>query len=201
MLVNALSVLLHELNGYIRQADSTLDDSARPAIWGNIAQLDHPVVSTSLENQLVLTAVNVEEESALKNRPGSVRETGGEVLYRNPPLHLNVYLLFTANYRNYETALKRLAQVMIFFQGKRKFTLANSPGAVSSPPPFAELSLTMDLLSLSFEEVNHLWGSLGGKQLPFAAYRGRLVVLRDERTLAAGGEIREVEIVGRGAGR
>ena len=56
----------------------------------------------------------------------------------------------------------------------------------------------MDLLSLGFEEINHLWGSLGGKQLPSAVYRGRLVTLRDRRTLGTGGDVREIQVVGRG---
>ncbi len=200
MLVNALSVLLHELNQYVLQADGKPDETTRPARWGNVAQIDHPDTGTGLKNQLVLTVVNVEEERTLKNRDAAVRGAGGAVLYRNPPLSLNLYLLVTATHLNYETALKRISQVMTFFQGKRKFTFGNSPGAVPNPPPFAELSLSMDLLSLSFEEVNHLWGSLGGKQMPFAAYRGRLIVLRDVRVLDAGGEVREVEVIGRGSG-
>ena len=39
----------------------------------------------------------------------------------------------------------------------------------------------MDLLSLSFEEVNHLWGFLGTRQSPSAIFRGRLVVVSDQR--------------------
>ncbi len=88
--------------------------------------------------------------------------------------------------------------MLTFFQGKTRFTISNSPGAGQGLEPHTELSLTMELLSLSFEEVNHLWGSLGGKQLPFAAYRGRLVTLRDRRMLGAGGEITDIEVVGRG---
>ena len=199
MIVNAASILLSQLNQYIRQQDDSPMGTEDAAVWGNIAQLDNPEIGADLENQLVLSLVNVEEEGALKNRRAAVREPSGEVLYFSPPIHLNLYLLFTANYRNYETALRRLTQVMTFFQGKRKFTLANSPGANADLTPTAEISLTLDLLSLSFEQVNHLWGSLGGKQLPFAAYRGRLVELHDHRILEAGGEIREIEVTGRGA--
>ncbi len=195
MLVEAVSLLLAQLNQYLRQADGSPLDAAPTAIWGNIAQADHPEVATTLENRLVLTLVSVDEEATLKNGVAFSRDAGGGVLYQNRPLHLNLMLLFTANYRNYETALKRLAQVLTFFQGKQRFTFGNSPGA---PPALAELSLTMDLLSLSLEEINHLWGSLGGKELPFAVYRGRLVTVEDRRVLAGGGLIQEVEVVGVG---
>lgn len=198
MLLEAVSLLLAQLNQYVHQAEGNPPDTAGPAILGNISQVEHPDLATSLENQLVLTLMSVEEEKTLKNGSAAAREETGAVVYRNRPLHLNLSLLFTANYRNYETALRRLAQVLTFFQGKQKFTVSNSPGAVQGLPPMTELSLTLDLLSPSLEEINHLWGSLGGKALPFAIYRGRLVTLQDRRVLAGGGAIQEIEVVGTG---
>ncbi len=197
MVVDAVALLLVQLNQYIHQADGNPLGTADPAIWGNIAQLDNPDVSTNLENQIVLSLVNLEEEKTLKNGKTFISESNGVVNYFNPPLHLNLFLLFTANYRNYETALKRLTQVMLFFQGKKKFTLSNSPVSNLNTASINELSLTMDFLSLSFEEVNHLWGSLGGKQLPFAAYQGRLVTIQDRRVLEGGGYIQEIEVTGK----
>jgi hypothetical protein len=197
MVVEAIALLLRQLNQYIHQSDSNPAGTANPAVWGNIAQLDNPEVVTELENHLVLTLVNFEEEKTLKNGSTFTRVLCGGVHYHNSPLYLNLFLLFSANYRNYETALKRLAQVITFFQGQQTFTLHNSPGAGQNVTPIAELSLTMDLLSLSFEEVNYLWGSLGGKQLPFVIYRGRLVTIQDRRVLAGGGRIEEIEVNGR----
>lgn len=199
MLAEVTSLLLDELNAYMHHQDGNPPGTADPAVSGNIALIDNTDSGPDLENQLVLTMVNVEEEGTLKNRPAAVRDAEDELLYRQPPLHLNLYLLFSANYRNYQTALRRLAQVLTFFQGKRRFTPANSPGSGQGVEPFSELTLTMELLSLGFEEINHLWGSLGGKQLPSAVYRGRLVSLRDRQAMGAGGEVREIEVIGRGA--
>lgn len=198
-MVKALTLILAQLNQYIHQADGSPAGSSSVAVWGNIAQLDHSEIASSLENQLVLTLINVEEEKTLKNSSTVTRDINGGIDYQNPPLHLNLFLLFTSNYRNYETGLKRLAQVMTFFQGKNKFTLSNSPSSSSNIASIVDLSLTMDLLSLSFEEVNHLWGSLGGKQMPFVAYRGRLITLRDRRLLESGAPIQEIDIRGRDA--
>ncbi|HEY5603807.1 MAG TPA: DUF4255 domain-containing protein [Gammaproteobacteria bacterium] len=197
MVVDAVSLLLAQLNQYLHQLDGNPMGSANPAVMGNISQLDVPETATDLDNHLVLTLVNISEEATLKNGRTFTTNANGTVDYHNAPLHLNLFLLFTANYRNYETALKRLSQVMTFFQGKQKFTQANSPGP--NITPLLDFSLTIDLLSLSFEEINHLWGSLGGKQLPFAAYRGRLITLRDRRVLEGGGNIREIEVSGRDA--
>lgn len=197
MVVEAVSLLLGQLNQYFHQLDGTPMSAADPAIMGNIAQLDVSEIATDLENHVVLTLVNVAEEVALKNGRSFTTHPNGIVEYHNAPLHLNLFLLFTANYRNYETALKRLSQVMTFFQGRQKFTPTNSPNP--NITPLSDFSITVDLISLSFEEINHLWGSLGGKQLPFAAYRGRLITLHDQRILESGGNISQIEISGRDA--
>jgi hypothetical protein len=199
MIVEAMSLLLKQLNDYIAQVDASAGGPVQ-AVWGNIAQLDRTEVATELDNHLVLTLVNLEEERALKNGRVASSLAGGDVGYMNRPFHLNLFLLFTANYRLYGTALRRLAQVLMFFQGKRQFTFANSPG--SNPPQggIVEFSLAMDLLSLSFEEVNHLWGFLGARQGPSAIFKGRLVVVSDQRLLETAARIQELDVVGRGVG-
>ena len=199
MIVEALTLLLRQLNDYIAQADGTVGAPAQ-AVLGNIAHLDRPEIATDLDNHLVLTLVNIEEERALKNGRVATAVPGGGVAYMNRPFHLNLFLLFTANYRIYGTALRRLAQVLTFFQGKQQFTFANSPGANPPQGGIVDFSLSIDLLSLSFEEVNHLWGFLGARQGPSAIFRGRLVVVSDERLLETSAQIQDFDIVGRGIG-
>lgn len=196
MLVEAIALLLKQLNDHISQVDGSAGAPSQ-AVLGNVALLDRPEVATELDNHIVLTLVNVEEERALKNGPVTTPTGAGEVGYRNRPIHLNLFLLFTANYRNYETALKRLTQVLTFFQGKQRFTAANSPGSPLPQSGIVEFSLVMDLLSLTFEQVNHLWGFLGAKQSPSTIYRGRLVAVFDQRVLETGGRIQDIDIVSR----
>jgi hypothetical protein len=197
VVIDAIALLLRQLNQYILQAEAGGGGTPNPALFGNISQLDRSEIATELENHLILSLVNIEEEKALKNGKPFVNNNLTEVIYQNNPIHLNLFLLFTANYRNYETAIKRLTQVLTFFQGKQKFTLSNSPGSNLATPPIAEFSLVMDLLSLTLEEVNHLWGSLGGKQIPFVVYRGRLVTISGQRVLQGGGRIQEIELTSR----
>ncbi len=199
MLVDALSLLLAQLNQFIHQSDGNPIDTVAVAIMGNISQTEHVDISGDLENQLVMSLVNVEEEQTLRNGPTFTNRTATNVDYHNVPLNLNLFLLFSANYRNYDTSIRRIQQVLTFFQGKNRFTPANSPGSVPGLDPTVDLSVTLDLLSLSFEEINHLWGALGGKQLPSVAYRGRLVTLRDRKVLEGGGRIREIDVIGRDA--
>jgi len=51
------------------------------------------------------------------------------------------------------------------------------------------MKITMELYTLTFEQINHLWGSLGGRQAPFAMYKARLIMVR-ERNI-----IREVPLI------
>lgn len=197
MMVEAISLLLKQLNDYVIQNDGSGPGAPNQVVWGNVGQLDRQEVATELDNHVILSLVNLEEERTLKNGRAFTNVGANDVVCRNPPVHLNLFLLFAANYRNYGTALKRLAQVLTFFQGKQKFTIGNSPGAFAPQSAIADFSLVMDLFSLSFEQVNHLWGFLGARQMPFALYRGRLITMTDHRVLEGGGRIRDIELSSR----
>lgn len=194
MILEATSLVLAQLNQYIHQDDGNPVGTADPVVIGNISQVENVDVATALENKVVLTLVNLSEEAALKNLTAASRSPSGAINYQNPPIYLNLYLLFAATYNNYATALRRLGQVITFFQSKKTFTLSNSPGAVSNISPTANLRLQVDLLTLNFEEVNNLWGSLGGKQLPFSVYRARLIEMQDRRLQDTGGRIERIEV-------
>lgn len=194
MILEATSLILAQVNQYIHQADGNPLGTADPVVVGNISQVENTNVASDLENKVVLTLVNLSEEAALKNLSAVNRSPSGSISYQNPPIYLNLYLLFSATYTNYATALRRLAQVITFFQSKKTFTLSNSPGSVNNISPTTDLTLHIDLLTLNFEEVNNLWGSLGGKQLPFILYRGRLVEIQDRSLQDTGGRIEQIDV-------
>jgi len=194
MIGPAVALVLRELNAFIRASDNSAPGVPDVVVADNISQLDHSPTANALENQLVLTLLNMDEEPTLKNGETAFRNPAGEVEYRNRPTFLNVTLLFSANFRNYTTALLRLSQTVTFFQYKRRFTMANSPGPIPGLDPSAEFDLTLNLLSLTLEEINHVWGALGGRALPFAAYRGRLVVVEHAEAAMSGGDITTIDI-------
>lgn len=188
MIYEALSIIRDELEAYFR----SLQDDTADVVLENIALLETPN-DTNLKDKVVISMVNVEEESTLKNLSNKVRLNGGVSLVM-PPVYLNLYLLFCANYvggnpprNSYTLALTRLSTVIQFFQNKRTFTLADSPNATLgqsveklNDPDLSSLRVTMELYTLTFEQINHLWGSLGGKQLPFVMYKARLVQIQDK---------------------
>jgi hypothetical protein len=173
MLALAMDWLLHELNQVL-----TDPQGAGPAVvGGNVAHLDAENADPPLTNKVVLSVVNLEEEKTLRNQPPyqeSIQNGERTIEYRQPPAFLNAYLLFSASHVNYRNALRLLGDVVTFFQRRPVFTARNSPG-FALPQNLADARLIVEFHSLGFEQVNHLWASLGGKQLPFVLYKCRLL--------------------------
>ncbi len=191
----ALKLLRDELSDYIfqnkRSGDSITQDDI---ILDSIAMLESDSQG-DLNNKVIISLVNTEEESTLKNNRNTVRTATG-IKYKEPPVFLNLYVLISTTLGQdlqdaYEFALHRLSLVIQFFQAKRSFTIQNSPfSTISNDSNISqesknELKLNVELYTLTFEQINHLWGSLGGKQVPFAMYKIRLVKIQEDTSIIA----------------
>jgi len=115
-------------------------------------------------------------------------------------------VLFTANFPGgippnnaYIDGLGYLSYVILFFQGRNSFSLSTAAlpsGGITDPatdPELLKMKITLELYTLTFEQVNHLWGSLGGRQVPFVMYKLRLVVLTERRVVRDAPLIEEIE--------
>lgn len=194
MIFTVFDLLKNQLSAYIQ----SLSDSA-PAesevILDNIAAIDSANASNNIPDQrIILSLVNIEEEATMKNRAYYSRTNINDIAYQNPPVYLNIYILVTAYYNSYDGALKRLSNVIQFFQGKSNFSIKNAP---FSPTNIGEESLEifLELFSMTFEQLNHLWGSLGGKQWPSVLYKVRLVRITDSRITGLGTVIEKVKSI------
>ncbi len=186
MIDNALILLREELTAYL-----TAQGDPAPVIIENIG-LFETEQGAELQDNIIISLVNIEEESSCKNGQTFSKWPDGKARYENRPVFLNLYVLFTANFpggvppnNGYVQALKRLSLVIEFFQGKTVFTPATSsvplPPQLSdlSNPDIASLQLKMEMYTLTFEQINHLWGSLGGRQIPFVMYKVRMVSITE----------------------
>jgi len=178
MIETAIELLRDELHAYI-----TTKDASATVIIDNIGMFDTPH-GNSLTNNIVLTLVNIEEEMFLKNQPPSNNPVRNSAIYENRPSFLSLYVLCSCNYsgNNYKLALRRLSYIIQFFQSKISFSAVLSEGGNVADLKNAEtvnIHFTMQLHPLSFEQVNHLWGSLGGRQMPFALYKLRLKTIKE----------------------
>jgi hypothetical protein len=149
---------------------------------------------------LDFSIVNIREEKSLKNLPNQVRNNVSlRVSYENPPVFLNLHILVVATHSSYENALLMLSRAIRFFQFSNVFDQDSvSPASLTKNAPANELDqldtfkLIFDLYSPTMEEVNHLWGTLGGKQYPFVLYTLRLLDLKFKAVQAEAGLITEV---------
>lgn len=209
MIAEAVAFLREELSRYLlaNLKSDTLLKQGDNIILGNVAALESDTEG-NLKNKVLISLVNIEEESTLKNNKNYLRNPLNNSLeYLQPPVYLNLYLLFSATLpetsdigNDYETALRRLATVIEFFQAKKSFSIKDSPQSKFATTAEneaenaseqtnemiqEELRLLPELYTLTFEQINHLWGSLGGKQVPFAMYKVRLVKIQSRYTLDA----------------
>lgn len=182
MIDKSLKLIKDELNTYLRKPGS-------PGVveLGNIAQLEgNPNILQKIESKIVISLVNIEEEKRLKNGQ-TFQVNGTETTYLNPPINVNLYVLFSANFEDYEQGLSLLSDVIAFFQGKKYFHAKNSPGLPE------DMKFHMEIHTLNFEQINDLWGSLGGKQVPFVMYKMRLLCIQRDLLRASAPVIEEVE--------
>lgn len=169
MLDVALKFLTAELNAYLLLR--TGSDLSKAEVCRLVDDTGKWAVP---EDKLGVALINLEEERAVKPQLPETTLADGRHVVLQPALNLNLYVLFAAHFKQYDEALRYLSHALTFFQAHPSFTPDAYPGL---DPQIAKL--TADLQSLTYEQVNQIWGFLGGKQLPSALYRVRMVTLQD----------------------
>lgn len=190
MIYDAMKLIQTSLQQYIRDIEESPTQDF--VILENIAMSQELGGTGGNQNErVVMSLVNLQEEFTLKNSAYQHLENGRTV-YRNPPTFLNLFILFSVLHNEqYETAIKRLSRVIEFFQWKKELLLTTTPSLNNLPQ---DVQIFMDLFSLTFEQQNYLWGSLGGKQVPFVLYRARLVTLEAGKRQGESQPITEIYI-------
>lgn len=131
-----------------------------------------------------ISLVNVQEETTLRNLP-HVERRGGQSQYLEPPIYLNLHLLFAFEFLTYAASLTHLSKTVELFQTKRWFAEATQTGADANPFPPTLEKLVFEMVNMNFEELNNLWGVLGGSYFPSVVYKVRMVKVQLDSTEAA----------------
>ena len=198
MISHALTIVRNELD---RHLTATYGGNSPQADLGNVAEVTTGSAGNGQSrNKVLLSLVNLQEERSLRNVPAYVRDDAAlTVRYENPPAFLNLVVLVAATHSAYPDALLALSRTVQFFQVRNVFTQDNvDPQSLATGAPvndldrLTEFRLVFSLWSPTLEEVNDMWGMLGGKQFPFALYAVRMLELRFRATLREGGLVTEV---------
>lgn len=191
MIYEVLQIITDEVNNYFDEND--LDKSVQ---LDNIAiiEQDKGDNTIDMEDSIILTLLNIDEEKTLKNFPNKTTD-GNQIGYQNNKINLNLFILFCANRSSYIKSLKDISKIIEFFQGKRLFTQANSnyDRDNSAMSNLKDFRFTVELYTPTFEELNFIWGTLGGKQYPSALYKLSLIEI--ERNLTQK-QVKTVENLG-----
>jgi hypothetical protein len=130
------------------------------------------------DDHLGVSLINIEEERVLKSQLPERTLVDGRHVVVQPQLRLNLHVLFAARFQQYDEALRYLSLILTHFQARPSFTASEYPGL---DPRIEKLSV--ELLSLSYDQLNQLWAFVGGKQLPSVVYKVRMVSLQDSEQM------------------
>ncbi|HNZ44274.1 MAG TPA: Pvc16 family protein, partial [Bacteroidales bacterium] len=92
---------------------------------------------------------------------------------------------------DYKEALKQISCLIKIFQGKHVFEKEDFA-------KYSEISglesLIVELFSLSLEQNNSLWQTLGNKMVPSVMYKVKMVSIQDDKPAGESSEIRAIGI-------
>ena len=190
-----LKFLTDEINQYLlQQPNLVIGDLS--LVLGNASRIfdtDASAVEVSMANKAVISLVNVEEDRISRPQELVTRQAGLGITYQQPPVLLNLYILFVMNLKSQDAALKWLSAIIRFFQYQPVFTPLTHPALNNGIE-----KLMVDMHTLNFEQSNQLWSMLGGKYLPSVMYKVRQITVDENAIQAGGGFIRSITINDRG---
>jgi hypothetical protein len=189
MIFEALYIIKEQLENYFASID-----------LGKIIELDNIALWESgsedanrISGKVVMTLLKLEEEPVMRNpRNVSIKEDKAEI--SNPLVNLNLYLLISANCDTYSKSLRSISAVIEFFQGQSLFTSSNTVYDHENVEigEIKDFKLILRLYTPTFDEMNNIWGTLGGRQLPFVIYKVQMIRISREKTVSSTGIITHV---------
>ncbi len=189
MIAESLNVIVELINVYI--SPSSTDD---PLIFTNISKYnDGNEFSSALNDKLILSIVNIEEDRVAKSPENYVKENS-LVRYKNPAVPINLTILFAATHNNYETALMLVEKVIRFFQIKYVFTPGNTPElqTINEVSNTNIEKIIFDWVNLNLEQVNQLWTTLGGHYMPSVVMKMRMFTIDEQQIQKEGLPVKEI---------
>jgi len=173
MINSAISHLANQLNQFLKRSFDLNEDVV---VVSNILEQDGSI-SPNVNNKMVVILTNIEKDTVPYRQPMNGPLAAGNADARRagvtrPPLYLNLYLMFVANFGggNYAEALKFISKTIGFFQHQPVFDQSVTPDL----DPRIE-KLILDIENLSIQDLSNLWGLLSGKYLPSILYKVRMV--------------------------
>lgn len=190
MIRTALEFIKKELDAYIVEREV----EQYPGLYsiGNAVDLKPIALPNGTLNitdtsHVTMMLVGVEEERREGKRPYYSQTDDKQFLRLQPPVELDIFLLFAAHNTDYATSLRDLSNVAGFFQAnpifdEKKFPMLNATVAEPANKPWQLIErLSFKLQTLSFEQQNNLWSMIGSKYIPNVVYKVNMLTVFETR--------------------
>jgi hypothetical protein len=182
----ALEHLAANLNSHFRRNFQVTEDVV---VVSNLQEVGGaPVVLST--GKLVLFLSGVERDTLAHRTTHAPAAYSNSLIQNAAPVYLNLLVMCAANFSgsHYPEALKFLGGAIAFFQGTPVFDHQNTPGMDTR---LERLALNME--NLSSQEMHSLWSIHGGRYLPSALFRVRMITLDSNTVRSRDPAIRQTE--------
>jgi hypothetical protein len=126
----------------------------------------------AFEEKIFITLFAIDEERTMKSQTFT-KQVNGVTTIVNPELKLNLNILVTALFSEYEVGLEALSKTITFFQGKNVFNHQNTPEL-----PDSVEAVYLDFVNHSESEQYDVWTKIGAKYQPSVIYRIRMLTIQ-----------------------
>jgi len=181
---SVLDLMQEELNGFLGKKEPRYLEHPPVLVSDLVDQKGDWAFSLGGENEVqqdrvIVTLINIEEETFGKAQLPYVKKNDHSIDLLNPEIKLNLYVLFSSfsnksESERYLNCLNIISYVVLFFQSKHVFDHQNTPNLAQGIE-----KVIMELVSLTFEQQNYMWSTLGAKFMPSVLYKLRLLVVRE----------------------
>ncbi|MGH2666772.1 DUF4255 domain-containing protein [Flavobacterium sp.] len=185
-----LKIVIEQLSKLIDPGKTVIDIT-------NIATLNDGDDFLESKTPIVLSIVNIEEDKTLKNQSVYLKDTNDQTnisRYKHPTQHLIISLLFSSYNKDlskYLDGIDKLKNIIAYFQQNNSFYYKNDDTELVDYTTFigkTELEkqnyhrITVELVSLSMDQLNQMWSYLGSKYMPSVLYKMRLCTVQSTNT-------------------
>jgi hypothetical protein len=200
MIRTALEFIKKELETYMveREQDPANYSVSNAVVLKPLVAPDGAIDTGDSSSHVTVILVGVEEELREGKRPYFIPTDDKKYFKLNPPVELNLFILFVAHNGDYKTALRDLSDVIGFFQSNQVFESTKFPAlnaTVSQPDakPWQLIErLCFKLHNLTFEQQNNLWATMGAKYMPSVMYKMNMLTVFETKSKEKAAPITEL---------
>ncbi len=162
MIYKAIKFIESKLNDFLKIESNVVEPIA---VTNNLMNADGSVPPNN-ENKLVVTFLNLAEESLLKN----LRVPNAGIINKKRKTDLSFYLLISSNFIDYLEGVRFLDAAYSFFENNAIF---NETISENFPTDIDKIQLHFQ--TTSFEQLNFIWSTLGARYQPSIMYKVNLL--------------------------